>query len=121
MLKDFKLQLWISIAVLSLLPNLALSFNLEAPVDLAVNTYIIERIVPFDVPANDLKVAVEKQLSHDDFLTDHFTTEHVSVTKLVYKATYNGSGRIVDPPYSILYSDHSHSSTSSQEIPSMWL
>jgi hypothetical protein len=62
-------------------------------------TYITERLVPFDLPADDLKVAVERQLSHDDFLTDHFTTDHVAVSKLVYKATYNGSGRTVDPPY----------------------
>ena len=64
----------------------------------AASTYITERLVPFDLPPNDLSVAVQKQLSRDDFLTAHFTTDHVAVTKLVYKATYNGAGRIVDPP-----------------------
>jgi len=87
----------------------------------AATTYITERLVPFDVPADDLRVVVQKQLSADDFLTNHFSNDHVEVTKLVYRATYNGTGRVVDPPYFAAYLVSSHSSTSLLMTPLMWL
>jgi hypothetical protein len=63
------------------------------------NTYITEMIVPFDMPMDDLKNALLNQLSHNDFKTNSFSTDHVDVSQLVYKATYNGANRTLDPPY----------------------
>ncbi len=67
-----------------------------------------EIIVPFDMPMDDLKTAALNQLSRNDFKTNQFSGDQVRVSKLVYKTTYNGSGRIVTPSYMMHYLAHNH-------------
>lgn len=67
------------------------------------NTFVTEVIKPFDMPVDDFKIAALNQLSRNDFRTNNFAGDNVTVSKLVYKTIYNGSGRIIDPEYN--YSD----------------
>lgn len=49
------------------------------------------------MPVDDFKTAALNQLSRNDFRTNEFAGDNVTVSKLIYKTTYNGSGKIVDP------------------------
>ena len=48
---------------------------------------------------DDLKLAASAQLSRNDFKTTNFITSGVDISKLIYKTTYNGSERVIDPRY----------------------
>lgn len=51
---------------------------------LSATPFIAEYIIPFDIPVNDLKQAVAIQLSRDDFKTNSFSSDNVSVSHLIY-------------------------------------
>ena len=59
--------------------------------------FITEFITPFDLPVDDFNVVINNQLSRNDFKTRNFTADNFTISKLVYKSTYNGTNRTVDP------------------------
>ncbi len=78
-----------------LIINLLISLLIVGTIQLS--PFITEFIVPFDLPADDAKLAASNQISRNDFRTNTFNTDNVTVSKLIYKSIYNGSNRIVDP------------------------
>lgn len=84
------------------------AFHLATAYDKLSPKYITEFITPFDLPVNDLRVAVANQLSRNDFKTPSFTTDNVKVSNLIYKSKYNGTDRVVDPKYAPNYLENSH-------------
>ncbi len=92
-----------------LIINLLISFLLIGST-VQLSPFITEFIVPFDLPADDAKLAVNNQISRNDFKTNTFNTDNVTVSKLIYKSIYNGSNRIVDPKYFMIYIERNLSS-----------
>jgi hypothetical protein len=83
-------------------------------------TYVTEMIVPFDMPMDDLKIAASEQLSRDDFKTSSFEGSNITVSKLVYKTTYNGSERVLTPPYLMNHAVTIRQGTRWSRMRSMW-
>lgn len=77
---------------------------------ISATPFIAEYIIPFDIPVNDLKQAVSVQLSRDDFKTNSFSSDNVSVSHLVYQSHYNGLNRTVFPEYHPSYPAQNHHS-----------
>ncbi len=80
----------------SLIINLLISF-LTVWSTSQLEPFITEFIIPFDLPINDLKAAASNQLSRNEFKTNTFKTDNITVSKLIFKTVYNGSNRIIDP------------------------
>jgi hypothetical protein len=76
-----------------------------------IGPLITEYIVPFDLPIDDLKATAANQISRNQFKTNTFTTDNVTVSKLIFKTTYNGSNKIVDPKSFIYNIDNNRHST----------
>lgn len=83
----------------SLLLLLVVSAFAMSTSDSVSNTYVTEIIIPFDMPMSDLSIAAKNQLSRNDFKTNSFSGENITVSNLIYKSSYNGTQRTVDPPY----------------------
>lgn len=77
-------------------------------ISISATPFIAEYIIPFDIPVNDLYQAVSNQLSRNDFKTNSFSSDNVTVSHLIYQSHYNDQNRSIIPPYHPSYPEHSH-------------